>query len=135
MRIPDEKVNEWFPFVEESIRKDAANLEKYENGFILGKRHGCKAVIKGETKYNGQVLNLTGWQRGQMLKKVLTRPFTLHVKKTWFDRTSTFLFVQDSSAYSGEPFSAVSLRRLPQVSSQNLDESPVLFQKTTRLEI
>lgn len=98
MRIPDDKVDEWFPYVEESIRKDAANLMKYENGFVIHMKHGSNVRIKGETKHDGEILSLTGWQRGQMLKKVLTRPFTLHVKKTWFNRISTFLFVQSPSS-------------------------------------
>jgi hypothetical protein len=110
MRIPDDKVNEWFPYVEESIRKDAANLVNYENGFILHQWHGIDAKIKGETKHDGEILSLTGWQRGQMLKKVLTRPFTLHIKRTWFDRVSTFLFVQATTQYLDDTPIVVSSR-------------------------
>lgn len=129
MRIPDDKVDEWFPYVEESIRKDAANLEKYENGFILRLEHICHVKIRGETKHDGEILTLTGWQRGQMLKKVLSVPFTLHVKKTWFNRVSTFLFVQTPRQYLDE--SAVSRVSTPPPPPPL--EEPVLF--TSRLEV
>lgn len=99
MLISDDTVDEWFPFVEEDIRKDAARLEKYSNGFILDKTSSCCVTIRGDTSYDGEILQLTGWQRGQMLKKVLTRPFTLQVKKTWFNRKSIFLFVQIPAQY------------------------------------
>lgn len=97
MKIPDSKLNEWFPYVQEDIRKDAKNIQAvYENGFILHEKHGIYVKIRGETKHDGEILYLTGWQRGQMLKKVLGIPFTLRVKKKWFSRVSVFLFLQGS---------------------------------------